>query len=83
MLLEATKESFYNKARANKFKLYHIWCALRHQPKWCAKHNDNETSDGSKSSTWMMIIDQCHRKVWMHHVILVVIWEELNKKGMS
>lgn len=50
MLFEASNESFCNKLIETEFKLEHMWRALHNQPMWCVRHNDDDSSDGSKRS---------------------------------
>lgn len=48
MLLEVTKKSFCNKLNEVDFKLEYIWRSLRHQPQWCTRHNDDDSSIRAK-----------------------------------
>jgi hypothetical protein len=50
ILLEGAKENFHNKPSKADFKLDHMWHALCHQPKCCARHDDDEFMDGRKIS---------------------------------
>jgi hypothetical protein len=50
MFLETIKESFCNKPDDINFKLEHMWCNSSHQPKWYARHGDDDLSDTSKRS---------------------------------
>jgi hypothetical protein len=43
MLLEVSKGNNDNKPDKTEFKLEHIWYILRHQSKWCARHNDDDS----------------------------------------
>lgn len=43
MLLEVSKGNIDNKPDKTEFKLEHIWYILRHQSKWCVRHNDDDS----------------------------------------
>jgi hypothetical protein len=74
ILLEGTKENFHNKPSKTDLKLDHMWHTLCHQPKWCAKYDDDEFMDGSKisylnldddyRSTLQESVDACTMSYW-------------------
>jgi hypothetical protein len=50
MLLDVGKERFHKKPSETDLKLEHVWHTLRDQPKWYARHDDDDSSDRSKRS---------------------------------
>lgn len=42
--------AFLNKPGKINFKQKHMRCTHRHQPKWCARHGEDESCYGSKRS---------------------------------
>lgn len=84
MLLGAAKERFRNKSGETDFKLEHMWQALHHQPKWCAWHVDNDSSDGTKRSLLSLDDDYSFaspRTMLDQHDLLVALGQERNTKG--
>lgn len=67
MLLEAAKDRFRNKPGETDFKLEHMWHALHHQPKWCAWHVDNDSSDGTKR--YLLNLDDGYSSVTPDNVV--------------
>lgn len=46
----STKKGFLNKVDEIDFKLEHMWRTLHYQSKWCTRHGDGDSSNGSKIS---------------------------------
>jgi hypothetical protein len=51
MVLTTTNEWYKNRTRGSKFKCFHWWEAVRHQPKWRAKSTGSSTTDPWVSSS--------------------------------
>jgi hypothetical protein len=50
-VLETAKERYKNRTGGFKFKRFHWWEAVRHQPKWRAKSTCSSTTDSWISSS--------------------------------
>jgi hypothetical protein len=51
MILETVKQQYKNRTEGSKFKRFHWWEAVRHQPKWRARSTGSSTTDPFISSS--------------------------------
>jgi ribosomal protein L32E len=63
MIVETAKERYKNRTRCPKFKRFHWWEAVRHQPKWRAKSARSSTTDSWLPSSDPAIEEEVTRPI--------------------